>query len=93
MGKYTRHSKEYIKESVRLILEEGWSQAQVAEAADVHPNTVAKWVQRAKQTNQKTSLSDAKDKRIRDLEIKNRQLEKELAFSKKVAAWLATLED
>lgn len=93
MGKYIRHSKEYIEESVRLITEEGWTHAQVAEAADVHTNTVSKWVSKAKHAGKATSLTNAKDKRIRELEAENRRLEKELAFSKKVAAWLATLEE
>lgn len=92
MGKYKRHSAEYIEESVRLITEEGWTQAQVAEAAEVHVSTVANWVKRAKSSNQEKSLKDAKDKRIRELAAENKRLEKELAFSKKVAAWLVTIE-
>jgi len=93
LGKYKRHSKEYIEESVRLIAEEHWTHAQVAEAADVHVNTVAKWVGKARKAGKASSLADAKDRRIRELETENRRLEKELAFSKKVAAWLATLEE
>jgi len=93
VGKYIRHSEEYIKESVRLITEEHWTHAQVAAAADVHVNTVAKWVSKAKNTGKATGVFDAKDKRIRELEAENKRLEKELAFSKKVAAWLATLQE
>lgn len=93
MGKYKRHSEEYIEESVRLITEEGWTQAQVAEAADVCVNTVAKWVKRYRQRSESSTLADAKDKRIRQLEAENKNLQKELAFSKKVAAWLATLPE
>jgi transposase-like protein len=93
MGKYKRHSAEYIAESVRLIIEENWTYAQVAEAAEVHVSTVSNWVKRAKSNGQEKSLEAAKDKRIRELAAENKRLEKELAFSKKVAAWLVTIED
>ena len=93
LGKYHRHSQEYIEESIRLITEDGWTQVQVAKAAEVHVNTVAKWVNKAKLAGQTQSLTDAKDKRIRELETENKRLARELAFSKKVAAWLATLEE
>ena len=69
-----------------MITEEGWTQAQVAEAAEVHLNTVSKWVKRVKAAGKAQSEEDAKDRRIRELETEKRALEKELAFSKKVAA-------
>ena len=93
MGKYKRHSQEYIRESVHLITHDGWTQLQVAKAADVHVNTVAKWVSKARQAGSAKDLADAKDRRIKELETENKKLERELAFSKKVAAWLATLEE
>lgn len=93
VGKYKRHSAEYIEESVRLIAEDGWTHAQVAEAAEVHVGTVSNWVKRSKKISNEKSTEDEKDKRIRELAAENKRLEKELAFSKKVAAWLATLEE
>lgn len=93
MGKYKRHSTEYIAESVRLITEEGWTHAQVAEAAEVHVSTVANWVKKTRSSSKEQILEGEKDKRIRELATENKRLEKELAFSKKVAAWLATIED
>lgn len=92
MGKYKRHSTEYIAESVRLITEEKWTYTQVAEAAEVHVSTVSNWVKKSRSKGQKQSLEDVKDKRIRELTVETKRLEKELAFSKKVAAWLATIE-
>jgi transposase-like protein len=71
VGKDNRHSEEYIAESIRLITEEGWTQAQVAESADVHPNTVAKWIKKAGTTGKTKAIEDAKDKRIRELEFEH----------------------
>ena len=92
----TKHSDDYKAQAVEFIRTGQWSYREVAEAADVSIHTVRSWVSKANDNTSKPQSPLSKEeleKQNKELLKENKRLQMELAFSKKVAAWLAKEEN
>lgn len=83
-----RFTEEYKLHAVELVVSEGWSYREAAIRLEITESTLRNWVKKLDTEPKETTDLEAEMKELRK---KNKLLEKELAFSKKVAAWLATL--
>ena len=95
MGKSKRARRSFTDEfkagSVRLVLEEGKTVAQVARDLDLTASALSGWVQqaRADRSKGKTGLTTAEREELAVLRKENRSLRMERDFLKKAAAFFA----
>ena len=88
-GKY--YTPEFKEQAARKVVEASLPIAQVARELDVNDTTLGFWVQayRKRTAGQPLPAGMPDAERIRELERRNRELEMELAFLKKAAAYFA----
>jgi transposase len=88
-GKY--YTPEFKEQAARKVVEGSLPIAQVARELDVNDTTLGFWVKayRRKVAGQPLPAGMPEAERIRELERRNRELEIELAFLKKAAAYFA----
>jgi transposase-like protein len=88
-GKY--YTPEFKEQAARKVVEGSVPIAQVARELDVNDTTLGFWVKayRRKVAGQPLPAGMPDAERIRELERRNRELEMELAFLKKAAAYFA----
>jgi transposase len=90
-GKY--YTPEFKEQAVRMVVESSPSRTvgSVARELDVNETTLGCWVSayRKKMTKEPLPASMPDGERLRELERRNRELEMELAFLKKAAAYFA----
>jgi transposase len=88
-GKY--YTPEFKEQAARKVVEGSLPIAQVARELDVNDTTLGFWVKayRRKAAGQPLPAGMPEAERIRELERRNRELEMELAFLKKAAAYFA----
>lgn len=84
-------SPEYREEAVKLVIESSRPIAQVAKELGINAGTLANWVNayRREHAGEEQPLSVQDKARLRELERENRELQMELAFLKKAAAYFA----
>ena len=86
-----RYSPEFKEEAVKMVVDLSRPIAQVARELGVNDTTLGFWVKAYRQQHSGDQLPvDMPDRaRLRELERRNRELEMELAFLKKAAAYFA----
>ncbi len=96
MGKESKFSREEKLAAVDKVLHEGRTPLSVAVEMDVHENTIRKWIRRV-QINRETAFTaeeipegqTAEQRELEQLRRRNRELEAEVEFLKKVSAYFA----
>jgi transposase len=90
-GKLTRYSTEFKEEAARMVVDSSRPIAAVAREIGVNETTLGFWVKAHRKNHAAAELPlDMPDRaRLRELERRNRELEMELAFLKKAAAYFA----
>jgi transposase len=90
-GNYKKYSPEFREETARLVVETSRAIADVAREYGLSETTVGNWVRayREKHAGEEPPLQLSERARLRELERKNREMEMELAFLKKAAAYFA----
>jgi transposase len=90
-GKYKTYSPAFRDEVARLVLETSRAIADVARELGISETSLGNWVRayREKHAEEEPPLQVSERARLRELERRNRELEMELAFLKKAAAYFA----
>jgi transposase-like protein len=90
-GKYVKYKPEFRDEIAKVIVESNRSIAEVAREYGLNETTVGGWVKkyRAAHAGEEPPLELSERARLRELERRNRDLEIENNFLKKVAAHFA----
>jgi transposase len=85
------YSPEFKEQAARRVVENSLPIAQVAREIGVNDTTLGFWVKayKKKLAGQPIPEGVPDDERIRELERRNRELEMEVAFLKKAAAYFA----
>ncbi|GAA5158804.1 MULTISPECIES: transposase [Amycolatopsis] len=93
MARPRKYSPEFREEAVRLALESERPVAEVARSLDMHPETLRVWVRQHEREHgleaPEVDLPLTDRARLRELERRNRELEREVSFLKKAAAYFA----
>lgn len=85
-----RRTEEFRDEAVRLALNSGLSQKQVAEDLGIGLSTLSKWVVRHKQSELMSGPHDDQVQELARLRRENRVLREERDILKKATAFFAT---
>jgi transposase len=90
-GKYKTYPPEFRDEAARLVMETSRAIADVARELGISETSLGNWVRayREKHAGEEPPLQVSERARLRELERRNRELEVELAFLKKAAAYFA----
>lgn len=90
-GNPKRYSLEFKEQAARQVVDKSLPIAQVARELGVNDTTLGFWVKayRKKLAGQPIPEGMPDDERIRELERRNRELEMEVAFLRKAAAYFA----
>ncbi len=90
-GKPKKYSAEFKEEAARLVVDSSRPIAHVAREIDVNETTLGYWVKdyRERHAGEEPPLEIGERARLRELERRNREMEMELAFLKKAAAYFA----
>jgi transposase-like protein len=84
-GNQKRYSLEFKEQAARQVIDKSLPIAQVARELGVNDTTLGFWVK----AYRKKHAGQPDDERIRELERRNRELETEVAFLRKAAAYFA----
>lgn len=89
--KYQKFSPEFRDEVAKLVVEGQRSIVEVAREYGLNDTTVGNWVKKYRERHvaDEPPLELSERARLRELERRNRDLEMELAFLKKAAAYFA----
>jgi transposase len=92
MASRREFTPEYRAEAASLVIESGRSIAEVAKSLGIHENTLGDWVKKAKERGDgiDTPLSSSERAELRKLRKDNAQLQMDVAFLGKAAAWFAS---
>jgi transposase-like protein len=90
-SKYKTYSPEFKEEAARLVVDTSRPIADVARELGISETSLGNWVRawREKHAEEEPPLQVSERARLRELERLNRELEMELAFLKKAAAYFA----
>lgn len=95
-----KYSKEFKLETVRMIEEDGQSQAQVSRDLGLHDQLVSRWVREYREAKAKAEAAfpgkgklSPTDQKIRDLEAQLRRVTMERDILKKATAYFAKLSE
>jgi transposase len=90
---YKQYPKEFKLESVRLVLEQGLSQAQAASNLGIDQSLLGRWVRQFRSKGQESFPGNGKllpaDEKIRNLERDLRRVTQERDILKKAIAYFA----
>ncbi|GAA4669450.1 transposase [Amycolatopsis dongchuanensis] len=93
MARQRKYSPEFREKAVRLALESERPVAEVARSLDMHPETLRVWVRQHEREHDleapEVDLPLTDRARLRELERRNRELEREVSFLKNAAAYFA----
>jgi transposase-like protein len=90
-GKAKRYTPEFKEQAARKAVDNSLPIAQVARELGVNDTTLGFWVKeyRKQRAGQPLPEEMPDDERVRELERRNRELEMEVAFLRKAAAYFA----
>jgi transposase len=90
-GKYRKFSPEFREEAARMVVDTSRPIADVARELGINETSLGNWVRayRKKHAEDEPPLELSERARLRELERRNREMEMELAFLKKAAAYFA----
>lgn len=85
------YTEEYRASAVEFVIKEGRPIVEVANNLGIKPQTLGKWVQKAKEQNpeREEPLSADEREELRKAREEIRHLKMQLEFAKKVATWFA----
>jgi transposase len=91
VSKYKKFSPEFREETARMVVETSRPIADVARELGVSETTMGNWVRayRDAYAGEEPALEVSERARLRELERKTRELELELSFLRKAAAYFA----
>lgn len=89
MKKRRRFTTEFKANVVRMILEDGKSQAEVAEELDIHPNTINNWLKKHRELESTPKNEQDLAEELKALKRKYAALEEENEILKKAATYFA----
>jgi transposase-like protein len=89
-GKYRKFSPEFREEAARMVVDTSRPIADVARELGINETSLGNWVRdyRKKHAEDEPPLELSERARLRELERRNREMEMELAFLKKAAAYV-----
>jgi transposase len=92
MASRRKFSPEYRAEAVALVVESGRSVADVAKSLNIHENTLGNWLKQAKDRGEVAGkpLSLPERAELEELRRRNEQLQMDVDFLGKAAAWFAS---
>jgi transposase len=90
-GKPKRYNSEFKEQAAKRVVDNSLPIAQVARELGVNDTTLGFWVKayRKKTAGQPVPEGMPDNERVRELERRNRELEMEVAFLRKAAAYFA----
>ncbi len=90
-GKYRKFSPEFREEAARMVVDTARPIADVARELGINETSLGNWVRdyRKNHAEDEPPLELSERARLRELERRNREMEMELAFLKKAAAYFA----
>jgi transposase len=90
-GKYRKFSPEFREEAARMVVDTSRPIADVARELGINETSLGNWVRdyRKKHAEDEPPLEVSERARLGELERRNREMEMELAFLKKAAAYFA----
>jgi transposase len=90
-GKYRKFSPEFREEAARMVVDTSRPIADVARELGINETSLGNWVRayRKKHAEDEPPLELSERARLRELERRNGEMEMELAFLKKAAAYFA----
>jgi transposase len=90
-GKGKRYTPEFKEQAAKRVVDNSLPIAQVARELGINDTTLGFWVKdyRKKTAGQPLPSGMPDDERVRELERRNRELETEVAFLRKAAAYFA----
>jgi transposase len=90
-GKLRSYSPEFKEEAARMVVDSSRPIVHVAHEIGVNETTLGYWVKayREKHADEQPPLDLPDRARLREVERRNRELEMEIAFLKKAAAYFA----
>jgi transposase-like protein len=90
-GKYRKFSPEFREEAARMVVDTSRPIADVARELGINETSLGNWVRdyRKRHAEDEPPLEVSERARLRELERRNREMEMELAFLKKAAAYFA----
>ena len=90
-GKTRNYSPEFREEAARMVVETSRAIADVARELGISETSLGNWVRayRKKHAEEEPPLQLSERARLRELVRRNREMEMELAFLKKAAAYFA----
>jgi transposase len=92
-NKRRKYTKEFKQEAVRLVAVGDRSMTEIAESLGIGASLLSKWVQFRRQDGEEAFRGNGKRTAVEDeiwrLKQKNKALEEELAFLKKVSRYFA----
>ena len=90
---YRKHSREFKLEAVKMVLEQGMKQSEVARNLDINAQVLFRWLEEfrhpASASSEAPTKVTAQGRRVKELEEKVRRLEMESAILKKAMAYFA----
>ena len=91
--KRRRFSREFKLEAVRMVLESGRKQVDIARELGINPEVLYRWTREhrldPKQSFPGNGTLKERDRQVEQLQRENSRLKAELAFLKKVSAYFA----
>lgn len=84
-----RHSDEFKREAVKLVLDQNLSVSEAARNLGIHPNLLRTWKERFEAEHDDTSLTEDERMEIARLRAENRRLRMDRDILKKAAAFFA----
>jgi transposase len=93
-GKRRNYTKEFKADAVSLVVEQGYSSAEVGRRLGVSENNVNRWVRQYRDKNESTSpdglTREQLEAELKRLRKENKRLEMEREILKKAAAFFAS---
>lgn len=91
---YRKHSREFKLEAVKMVLEKGMKQSEVARSLGINAQMLFQWLEEYRhpssiEPSSKKISRSAQDRRVKELEEKVRRLEMESQILKKAMAYFA----
>lgn len=92
MAPPSKYSPEFKEEAVQIALRSSKTISETARELDLNPETLRGWVKKHRKQQEPaagTELTARERARLKELERRNRELEMEVSFLKKAAAYFA----
>lgn len=91
MAKKQRYTDEFKREAVKLVTEQGYSQAEAARSLGIHPNLLRNWRKKFSTELEGTeTMSETEQQELKRLREEVRRLRMERDILKKATAFFAS---